>query len=92
MSTLETKTQIRLVCYPRVVGDTVKNFYGFFTVEMVGGKPARAKVLQVDNFFEVAVALDTASEMWDTLFNDNTLLCLHTIDPAAGPWDGTLTF
>ena len=88
----ETKTEIRLVCYPRVVGNDVRNFYGFFEVEMFGRKPVRAQVLKVDNFFEVAVALDTAAQIWDMMFEKDTLLCLNTIDPGAGEWNGTLTF
>lgn len=89
---MASKKEIRLVCYPMVVGMEVKNFYGFFDVEMLAGKPVRAQALSIDRFPEVACALDTASQMWDTMFNSDTLLSLDTVDPSKGEWDGTLTF
>ena len=87
---MSSDKKIRLVCYPRVVGDQVKNFYGMFLVTFINGQPSRADKIDTFQMPEVSVALDTVAAMWDTLFNDDTLLCLQTVD--GSNWDGTLHF
>lgn len=84
------RNEIRLVCYPGIVGDNVKNFYGFFDVTFLNGKPVSATAVNMHVLPEVEAAIDKASEMWDTVFNHDTLLCLDTVNMEG--FNGNLTF